>query len=656
MQAIDNPSVSEPLRLTPQQQRVLEALKDRETEEYPVSQWYLGALYALNNEQNPDRIAQAAQSLRELLEKLPRVILGLGAQGGTSDFAGMRRSIIQRISTDKKRYSKGWLNEAIDSHLAKTLKKMVRYFELNQQPTRKQRIQTAVAALDPMGNRFDRQTQEKKRDEFNGLWQRLERFAHHTTFPNLEEFDACLRDIERAVFDLLAPITAENQKEIQSILENPDRSEADVENMFSLIERRGANYVFFFKHAAETGDTSWLYHLDNRDYFADPPTAEPIGNDRANYPFWWPLHYLARMARHAPDDVIEIVLRLPKTDNPWIYNEILEIALRLCGAQSGSLKPKILEYAGLEHQFLAYRYAAILAHWTKENQITQALQLAKVLVEFTPDIQLEAEQKLQSENAIKHGLSLEPSPRIDSWYRDNLDKGVRLLAKASPYQVAHILIDATANMIRLRVPKTDVENDADYSEGLCERLQESRSDYETPKETLVHTLVFACEQVYKNSGNSVIELDKILRNQQWKIFKRLRQHLYAQHPNAETKPWIRELILTHEDYHLWEYHDEFQRMVQSACKHFGESLLSKEERERIFSTIRGGPSKTGYKEWMRWLGEEFTEERFKKRQQHFHRMQFRPFTPVLFGDYAAYFHELEKAAGTPISDEGLFSF
>ena len=63
-----------PLVLTHEQRAVLEALKSKETEEYPLSKWYLGALYALENPHNPDRISQAAQSLRELVEKLPRVV------------------------------------------------------------------------------------------------------------------------------------------------------------------------------------------------------------------------------------------------------------------------------------------------------------------------------------------------------------------------------------------------------------------------------------------------------------------------------------------------------------------------------------------------------------------------------------------------------
>ena len=64
-----------PLVLTRQQLEVTQALKRRETEKYPLSQWYLGALYAMSNHRNPDCISQAAHSLRELMEKLPRVLL-----------------------------------------------------------------------------------------------------------------------------------------------------------------------------------------------------------------------------------------------------------------------------------------------------------------------------------------------------------------------------------------------------------------------------------------------------------------------------------------------------------------------------------------------------------------------------------------------------
>ena len=649
MQAIDNPSGSEPLRLTPQQQRVLEALIDRETEEYPLSRWYLGAFYALNNEQNPDRIPQAAHSLRELLEKLPRVVEGTDAPATSPNFQQKRAKIYKRILKDKENYPDGWENKQIDGHLDKTFKQVEEYLESNWQPTRRERMQMAVTTIDPMANRFDIEIRERKRDGLHGLWEQLEGFAHHKSKRNIGEFEKCLDKLEKTVTDLLAPITAQNQKEIQTILGNANRSKADVENMFSLIESRGANYVFFFKHAADNSDITWLSYLDDRHYFDNPPNAEPIGEGIANYPFWWPMRYLARMARHAQDDVIEIVLRLPKTDNPWIYNEILEIALQFPGTHSAKLEPIILEYANLEYHFLTYRFADLLAYWTRENQTTAALNLTNALVKFVSDPEDEAKRKRRGENpkdsaeiaTLVAETQLNPSPRIDDTeYLAILSEGVCPLAEKKPFRVAYILINATANMIILRTHQDDLNKDVDYSEFWCERLTHSEGNYEDAENSLVHTLTFACEQVYEKRSASVENLDDTLRTQLWRIFKRLRQHLFAQYPNETTKPWIQELIREYEGYDRREYNSEFQQMIRSACEHFGTALLPKDELKHIFDCIRNGPPK-----------DRFPEEEFRQHQIRFHRTQFRPFASVLFGEYKTYFQGLEDEANVLISDE-----
>ncbi len=649
MQSTDNQNVSEPLRLTPQQQRALEALKDRETEEYPLSQWYLGALYTLHNEQNPDRIAQTAHSLRELIEKLPRVVERSNVQAPSSTFQQQRENMYRRILRDKKHHPDGWKGGTIDAHLDNTLKEVEKYLESNQQPTRRERMQMAVTTIDPMAKRFDRQIREGKRDKLYELWDKLEGIAHHRNKQKIEDLENCLNKLESTIIDLLAPITAQDQNEIQTILANANRSETDVENMFSLIERRGANYVFFFRYAAETTDRAWLPLLKARGYFADPRNVEPIGNDRVNFPFWWPIHYLARMARHAPDDVIEIVLRLPDTDNPWIYNEIMEIALQLPGSHTAKLEPKILEYVDLEHHFLAYRFADVLARWTEKNQTAAALRLTKALVSFIPDPQEKAKRKRRRETpedsaaiaTLVVETQLDPSPRIDDTeYLAVLSESVHLLAEKEPYEVARILIDATVNLIHLRTHEENLDKGIDYSESWCERLTKSEGDYEEAKKSLVHTLTFSCEQVYEKLPDSVFELDMTIRQQQWRVFKRLRHHLYAQYPTEMTKPWIQDLVRDYESYDKWEYTYEFQQMIRSACEHFGKGLLVKEEFKRIFDCIHTGPPK-----------DRFPKEEFNRNRRRFHRMQFAPFASVLFGEYEIYFRELEAEAKNLISGD-----
>ena len=90
-------------------------------------------------------------------------------------------------------------------------------------------------------------------------------------YRTLQSLKKCLEELENIVFDLLAPITAQDQEEIQTILNLSDRSESDVERMFSLIERTGANFVFFFRQVSENADVTWLPYLEKKGYFAHPP-------------------------------------------------------------------------------------------------------------------------------------------------------------------------------------------------------------------------------------------------------------------------------------------------------------------------------------------------------------------------------------------------
>ena len=405
----------------------------------------------------------------------------------------------------------------------------------------------------------------------------------------------------------------------------------------------------------------WIQPLVERGCFQSPPKIKKLPGGYIQTPVWPELRYLKNVVGDASDEVLKVLIELPEVDNPRVYDDILDITLQLDAKQSAKLLSKILESTELERPIWAHRYADVLVHWTEGNETSAALELTKKLVEFVPDPQDKIKRKRRRERpkdsvaiaTIAAETQLNPTPRIDDTeYLAILSEGVRPLAKKEPYEVARILINATGKMICLRTHHDDLNKEVDYSEYWCERLTKSEGDHEDAEKLLVHTLTLACDQVYEKLPNLVSELDKTLLEQQLRAFKRLRYHLYAQHPNETTKPWIQQLIREHEGYDWLEHGYEFQRMVRSACEHFGNTLITKEERLRIFDCIFSGPSKANYHVWVvGFLEEEFTEERFKEHQRRFHRMQFRPFEHLLFGEYAEYFHDLEHEAETPISDE-----
>lgn len=421
-----------------------------------------------------------------------------------------------------------------------------------------------------------------------------------------------------------------------------------IDKVLSSVKKETDRQYFFSK----LNNPLWVEPLRERGYFSNPPGVKLLPDGYVQFPYWPELTYLVAIAAEAKNLIIDIVLALPKTDNPRVYDDILSIALKLEGRESARLVPKIVEYTELENQFLAHRYPELLQHWTTQGNIDEALAVVKQLISFRDDPRSQEKQKHRKKNPNDYGASLKPAPRLSDWeYQELLEKGVRPLAEREPYKMVCILIDATASMIRMgfHLDVLDKGRDEDYSEIWCRRLDFSERGHHGSDGILVNTLTYACEQVFKKAPDSVEELDKTLRKQRWKVFKRLRQYLYALNPNDQTLPWIREIIINHGDYAKREHNHEFQLLIRNACEHFGTQLLAETERSSIINLILSGPPKEEYQEWM---GDQYSEEAYKQRQRYFHRMQLRPFVSLLDEESRKYLEELDSEnAQKPLTDE-----
>ncbi len=417
--------------------------------------------------------------------------------------------------------------------------------------------------------------------------------------------------------------------------------------------KKGTGRKYFFSRLE---NPEWLKPLADRNCFVFPPKTQRFDDGSIIYPYWHELTYLKNVCNEKPDEVINLVLNLPDTDNPVIYDGILDIALELPGEYSIKLKDKILHYTEMEQQYQTHRFADLLEHWIKENQTNAAYELAKILIAFQPDPKSE-EKRNQRDNAKDWqdlgGTLLYPKSKYDHWdYLDIMSKGIRPLAEKEPFKVACLLIDATADMIYLKTHREYYDTGTDQSDAWCPRLLQHDSESVDIEKTLIHTLTYACVKVFEKSPDAIAKLDETLRNQRWYLFNRIRHHLYAKYPNEQTREWIREQTLTHEGYGSWEHRFEFQQMIRCACEHFKETLLTMEELTDILDTILDGPSKENYRHWVeKWEGQEFTEEGYQERQQRFHWIQLRPFESVLFGKYKTHFNELQDQFNNPISDE-----
>ena len=431
-----------------------------------------------------------------------------------------------------------------------------------------------------------------------------------------------------------------------------------IERTLALIEKETVRQRFF----SQLKNPLWIQPLFDRGYFKCPPGIKYLPDDLVQYPPWSEMQYLKNVTEEVPDEVVDIVSELPQTDNPRVYDDILDIILMLKGERSVRIKTKMIQYADLRYHLLPYKFAEILTHWTAENETQAALDLAKILVQFHPDPRAEEKRRRQTENSQSDVITsidslLEPAPRFDDWnYREIMDKGVRQLAAKEPYDVAFMLIEATANMIFLSTSQNQLDSGttSDASVLWSSKLDEQISDDMDSEQVLILTMTYACEKVFENGSCEEIEvLNCTLTDQRWDIFERLRQHLYALHPCEQTKPWIRDLIVDNDNYAKdWIYPYEFQRMIRKSCEDLGTTLLTESERATIFDLIL---SDSVLKARRKRMGDQYTEAVFEQWKREFYRLQFRPFASVLFGKYTTYLKTFDSnETKDSITDETYF--
>ncbi len=644
-----------PPQLEQRQLELWRILRARSSEKLPLADWYLGAIAALRNTFNPDRIAQAAHSLRELLEKIPRALRTeeSGITGG--QLKNKREAVRKAFKAEKVKFGGKWQDKIITPGLENVLQGIEQYFDLSDRPDRRDQVLAGLTRLDPMLQTLPAQLRQEKRQRYVELWIALEGFAHHGGKKKEDDFTDCVVDVENLVVDLIAPVSADDQTLLSEILaEGASVSREKTQKALELITRRGANFAFFFKNAS---DPVWIGPLKSAGHFKNPARAVPAGEGYVSFPIWWPGEFLKRVAPVAPKDVVEILLEMGDTDNPRVLETVVEIALSIANDPvSLKLERIISKYLAQPYHVFEDNLTSLIAKWAGAGSegIAAALRLSERLIFFSPD-PLEEEKNAHAEkNPDDWTTSLSPAPRFQEWeYQQILENGVGALAVAAPLETAKLLIRAVAQMVRFETGKRANNNDwRDGSEIWAPRVDQRRGPYSSPQSDLVTALTQACEKVYDQSNEIAIrELDNALRAGKWEIFDRIRYHLYSKYP-SKTKEWISEAIAGYADYSEGRYGFEFQRMVRIGTEKFGESLIGKAELTRILEAIFNGPDKDEYK---RFMGEQFTEEAYVGRKRYFQLRHFRPFASILFNKYKELYEGLH-AENAKLTDDDFVAF
>lgn len=89
----------------------------------------------------------------------------------------------------------------------------------------------------------------------------------------------------------------------------------------------------------------WVRPLLEAGAFTNPPEPESTGDGYLRDTYWPEVSFLTRIAPEAPDDVVEVLLKLNKSNNGWVRRAVFEIGSQIPPSSSVGLRPLIKAFA-----------------------------------------------------------------------------------------------------------------------------------------------------------------------------------------------------------------------------------------------------------------------------------------------------------------------
>ena len=187
-------------------EQLCKRLDDLKYRNFKLGDMYRGAIQALESS-SPDRCAQAANSLRELLEKLVCVATGTERQRGGGIFKSKRKKLQElRSQYDEK-----------PDILKEFFKQFDRYIELNDKMTMKDLMIKAMSGV------YGVDTDTQNVDQVIKLLKKIQNITHHQVSCGQDEVG---RELGKIIKELKVPLSiiidnlaVTEQREIKEILE-----------------------------------------------------------------------------------------------------------------------------------------------------------------------------------------------------------------------------------------------------------------------------------------------------------------------------------------------------------------------------------------------------------------------------------------------------
>lgn len=215
------PATSSPLELSGTQRLLYQSIEKRDIE---LAQMYIGALYALSQEQNPDRWALAAHGIRELMEKMPRIVDVIPQQTNVLPQIDPLAAKWNRHAVESDCHDGESFAGVIDSKLKLFLDQAKSFFDwFNNRPNRKDERRATIRGLDPAPLPLPREIEDLRVKEWDVYVGFFNGVSHHTKIVSDEDFGSALFRVEEFLLNYFSPRTCDDLSEIDALLSSGEK-------------------------------------------------------------------------------------------------------------------------------------------------------------------------------------------------------------------------------------------------------------------------------------------------------------------------------------------------------------------------------------------------------------------------------------------------
>jgi hypothetical protein len=187
-----------------------------------IARMYLGAVIALKDDLDPERLSKAAHEMRELMEKISEIvdveIRALGERMGQK--VGELEAEFTAMLSQTKLKPPMW-DGVVDQPLKQCLEKMREFFDWKKehQPKRREEITNVLRALDGPGRLLPGDIEKANVNSWMDTKQFFDGVAHHRFQPAENEFTESVAYVEGVLLNKLNPKTFADFDSVDAIIE-----------------------------------------------------------------------------------------------------------------------------------------------------------------------------------------------------------------------------------------------------------------------------------------------------------------------------------------------------------------------------------------------------------------------------------------------------